>query len=259
MARAWRSSHSRVRASPRGCHPRAVTTATRYPARLAALTAAAAWQVTNESITNNIDVSFRRGDDERVDVDVEVEDGRVRVRVRDRRTGTETETDLDGRPFGDEIGWNARGERTTVVHHDLPGRSVTYYFDHYSGTLVANQKQGFWREGGSAGHYVDDRRHGPWHVEFKAVWFGWAEGSYEKGKRITGLAEAADVPDVTVFHAGTALRGDDVVTSGGRVLSVTAIGQSIDEAAERAYAAADKIDFEGKQLRRDIGWRARTQ
>ena len=84
-------------------------------------------------------------------------------------------------------------------------------------------------------------------------------GSYEKGKRIRGLEAAAAHPFVTVFHAGTALQGDDVVTSGGRVLSVTAIGETIDEAAERAYAAADEIEFEGKQLRRDIGWRARSR
>ena len=84
-------------------------------------------------------------------------------------------------------------------------------------------------------------------------------GPYEKGKPITGLDAAAEVPRVRVFHAGTALRGDTVLTAGGRVLSVTAIGESIDEAAEHAYAAADLIDFEGKQLRRDIGWRARTR
>jgi phosphoribosylamine--glycine ligase len=84
-------------------------------------------------------------------------------------------------------------------------------------------------------------------------------GSYEKGKAISGLSDAAALPKVTVFHAGTALDGDQVVTSGGRVLSVTAIGDSIDEAAERAYAAVDAIDFEGKMVRRDIGWRARTR
>jgi phosphoribosylamine--glycine ligase len=83
-------------------------------------------------------------------------------------------------------------------------------------------------------------------------------GSYEKGKPISGLDAAAELPQVTVFHAGTTLEGDTVVTSGGRVLSVTAIGETIDEAAERAYAAVEKIDFEGKQLRQDIGWRART-
>ncbi|MBW2405502.1 MAG: phosphoribosylamine--glycine ligase [Deltaproteobacteria bacterium] len=84
-------------------------------------------------------------------------------------------------------------------------------------------------------------------------------GSYAKGKVITGLEEASALPNVTVFHAGTALDGDAVVTSGGRVLSVTAIGETIDEAAECAYEAAAKIEFEGKQLRHDIGWRARTR
>ncbi len=84
-------------------------------------------------------------------------------------------------------------------------------------------------------------------------------GSYEKGKPITGIEEADALSNVTVFHAGTRLEGDAVVTSGGRVLSVTAIGADIDQAAARAYEAADKIDFEGKHLRRDIGWRARTR
>jgi phosphoribosylamine--glycine ligase len=82
-------------------------------------------------------------------------------------------------------------------------------------------------------------------------------GGYEKGAPIHGLDAASALPHVTVFHAGTALQGDEVVTSGGRVLSVTAIGESIDEAAERAYEAVEKIDFKGKQFRRDIGWRAR--
>ncbi len=83
-------------------------------------------------------------------------------------------------------------------------------------------------------------------------------GSYEKGTPIHGLDAASALPQVTVFHAGTALHDDAVVTSGGRVLSVTAIGESIDEAAKRAYEAVEKIDFEGKQFRRDIGWRARS-
>ncbi|MFW6023202.1 MAG: phosphoribosylamine--glycine ligase [Myxococcota bacterium] len=82
-------------------------------------------------------------------------------------------------------------------------------------------------------------------------------GPYEKGKPITGLREAAEVDGVTVFHAGTRWDGDRYVTAGGRVLAVTAVGESIDQAAERAYAAAGRIEFEGKQLRRDIGWRAR--
>lgn len=84
-------------------------------------------------------------------------------------------------------------------------------------------------------------------------------GDYPKGKVITGLEAASKLPQVTVFHAGTALRDDEVVTSGGRVLSVTAIGDTIDEAAARAYEAVAKIHFEGKQHRHDIGWRARTR
>lgn len=84
-------------------------------------------------------------------------------------------------------------------------------------------------------------------------------GSYEKGKPISGLRAAAALPNVTVFHAGTRLEGDSVVTSGGRVLSITAIGADIDEAATRAYEAAAKIDFDGKQFRQDIGWRARSR
>jgi phosphoribosylamine--glycine ligase len=83
-------------------------------------------------------------------------------------------------------------------------------------------------------------------------------GTYETGKTITGLDRAARVEGVTVFHAGTARDGDRVVSAGGRVLTVTAIGDSIDQAAERAYRAADLIDLEGKHLRRDIGWRARS-
>jgi len=58
---------------------------------------------------------------------------------------------------------------------------------------------------------------------------------------------------VVVFHAGTALKDGKVVTSGGRVLGVTALGATLDEARAKAYIAADLIRFEGKQLRRDIG------
>ncbi len=82
-------------------------------------------------------------------------------------------------------------------------------------------------------------------------------GPYEKGKTITGVDAANEVEGVTVFHAGTKREGDRLVTAGGRVLTVTAIGGDIDEAAERAYRAADRIAFEGKQLRRDIGHHAR--
>ena len=84
-------------------------------------------------------------------------------------------------------------------------------------------------------------------------------GRYEKGKVITGLEEAGAVDGVTVFHAGTARQGEDIVTSGGRVVSVAAIGDNIDQAAERAYQAASLIEFEGKHMRHDIGWRVRSR
>jgi len=78
-------------------------------------------------------------------------------------------------------------------------------------------------------------------------------GPIEKGKVITGIEKASADPDVVVFHAGTALKEGHVVTNGGRVLGVTALGANLEEARQKAYAAADKIAFEGKQLRRDIG------
>ncbi|WP_350455335.1 phosphoribosylamine--glycine ligase [Slackia heliotrinireducens] len=82
-------------------------------------------------------------------------------------------------------------------------------------------------------------------------------GSYEKGKVITGVEDAAAMDDVIVFHAGTAVNdAGQLVTSGGRVLTVTAMGDTFAEAIARAYEACDKIDFEGKQLRLDIGKRA---
>jgi phosphoribosylamine--glycine ligase len=78
-------------------------------------------------------------------------------------------------------------------------------------------------------------------------------GPIEKGKVITGIEAASADPDVVVFHAGTALKDGKVVTNGGRVLGVTALGATQEEARAKAYAAAEKISFEGKQLRRDIG------
>ncbi len=77
-------------------------------------------------------------------------------------------------------------------------------------------------------------------------------GAHEKGKPITGLNEAARVPNVEIFHAGTARDGDRLITAGGRVIVVTATAPTLSEAALRAYEAADKIQFEGKHLRRDI-------
>ena len=82
-------------------------------------------------------------------------------------------------------------------------------------------------------------------------------GKYEKGKVILGIEEAEALDDVIVFHAGTAFNADDeLVTNGGRVLNVVALADTFEEARERAYEACDKINFEGKQYRRDIAMRA---
>ncbi|MCI0457175.1 MAG: phosphoribosylamine--glycine ligase, partial [Gemmataceae bacterium] len=81
-------------------------------------------------------------------------------------------------------------------------------------------------------------------------------GPYAKGKLITGLEEAAKLPDVKVFHAGTKLEGRDVVTDGGRVLAVTALGETLAEAKQRAYEAVGKINFQGAHYRRDIADKA---
>ncbi|HTM45084.1 MAG TPA: phosphoribosylamine--glycine ligase [Polyangiaceae bacterium] len=80
--------------------------------------------------------------------------------------------------------------------------------------------------------------------------------SVRKGDAITGLSQAATVPGVRVYHAGTARRGDDTVTNGGRVLGVTAVGQTLKAAQERAYQAVSKIQFAGAQYRTDIAHRA---
>jgi phosphoribosylamine--glycine ligase len=81
-------------------------------------------------------------------------------------------------------------------------------------------------------------------------------GAYDKGKPITGLAEAARLPDTKIFHAGTALQGDRVVTHGGRVLGVTAWANDLSGARDAAYAAVERIQFEGAFWRRDIAAKA---
>lgn len=82
-------------------------------------------------------------------------------------------------------------------------------------------------------------------------------GSYEKGKVITGIDAAEQLDGVKVFHAGTKIDGEgNLATSGGRVLNVVALGDTFDEARAQAYKACDLIDFEGKQLRMDIGAKA---
>ena len=78
---------------------------------------------------------------------------------------------------------------------------------------------------------------------------------YKKGLPITGIEEAEKVPGVVVFQAGTIFDGS-LKTSGGRVLGVSAVGATLREALDRAYEAAEKIQFEGKYYRRDIGAKA---
>jgi phosphoribosylamine---glycine ligase len=81
-------------------------------------------------------------------------------------------------------------------------------------------------------------------------------GSYEKGRPIRGLDQANALPGVTVFHAGTKQQGDDIITSGGRVLGVTALGGNVQMAIEKAYQAVGKIQWQGAQFRKDIGQKA---
>jgi len=81
-------------------------------------------------------------------------------------------------------------------------------------------------------------------------------GAYVKGKPIAGLAEAAQLEDVVVFHAGTTRYNGETATSGGRVLGVTALGADLEKAVERAYKAVSMISFDGAHYRTDIAHRA---
>ncbi|MEK7471325.1 MAG: phosphoribosylamine--glycine ligase [Patescibacteria group bacterium] len=77
--------------------------------------------------------------------------------------------------------------------------------------------------------------------------------NYEKGKVISGIEEAEMQSDIVVFHAGTKIVRQDLTTNGGRVLGVSAIGNTLEEALQKAYKAIEKISFEGMQYRKDIG------
>jgi phosphoribosylamine--glycine ligase len=81
-------------------------------------------------------------------------------------------------------------------------------------------------------------------------------GSYEKGIPIKGLEDAGNLEDTVVFHAGTAFNDGEIVTAGGRVLGVTALGADIKDAKKRAYEAVGKISFEGAHFRKDISDKA---
>jgi len=78
-------------------------------------------------------------------------------------------------------------------------------------------------------------------------------GLYETGKSISGLDRAEETPGITVFHAGTQRTGDRVLTTGGRVIGITAMGVTVPDARETAYQAVGKVQFDGSYFRRDIG------
>jgi phosphoribosylamine--glycine ligase len=84
-------------------------------------------------------------------------------------------------------------------------------------------------------------------------------GSYRNGDPVRGLSEADRLDGVTVFHAGTAKAGKDIVTAGGRVLGVTALGSGLDAAVRRAYEAAGQITWSDVQYRKDIAGKARVR
>ena len=83
-------------------------------------------------------------------------------------------------------------------------------------------------------------------------------GEYLTGLPITGIPDADAMPDVKVFHSGTKSKDGKVVTDGGRVLGITALGKNIADARRRAYLAVQKIHFDGMHYRRDIGHQAIT-
>ena len=81
-------------------------------------------------------------------------------------------------------------------------------------------------------------------------------GSYKKGQPISGLKDANALPGIVVFHAGTKEKNGEVLTHGGRVLGVTAIGADTPTAINRAYEAVNEIHWQGVQFRKDIGSKA---
>ena len=89
------------------------------------------------------------------------------------------------------------------------------------------------------------------HVACLVLASGGYPGNYEKGKVITGLKDVNE--DIIVFHAGTSFKDNEVVTSGGRVLNICALGSSLEETRRKVYDAQEKINFEGKYYRKDIG------
>jgi phosphoribosylamine--glycine ligase len=82
-------------------------------------------------------------------------------------------------------------------------------------------------------------------------------GAYTTGFPIAGLEAAVGaLPDIYAFHAGTALRDGRIVTAGGRVVGISALGDDIQEARDKVYQAMERLRFQGMYYRRDIAWRA---
>jgi phosphoribosylamine---glycine ligase len=81
-------------------------------------------------------------------------------------------------------------------------------------------------------------------------------GAYEKGEPIEGLEAAGQLPGIQIFHAGTRARDSEILSAGGRVLNITATGETLAEAVDRAYQAVARIHWPGGFFRRDIAWRA---
>ena len=79
--------------------------------------------------------------------------------------------------------------------------------------------------------------------------------SYETGKKISGLYELSNIDDVKVFHSGTCIKNKDILTNGGRVLCVTALGNDLNLSNKKTYSAIEKIHWDGKYYRSDIGFR----
>jgi phosphoribosylamine---glycine ligase len=117
--------------------------------------------------------------------------------------------------------------------------------------LAANERLGeFMQKFGLESHQWQ-RIHKPDHCASVVLASDGYPGSYEKGKPISGLPDDSD--ELVVFHAGTTRLDSGVVTSGGRVLNVTGLAGTLDEALQRSYAGCDQIQFAGKMFRRDIG------
>jgi phosphoribosylamine--glycine ligase len=143
---------------------------------------------------------------------------------------------VNGEPFVIEYNCRMGDPETEVVMPRLKNDLVELLGSVYEGTLEEMQID------------FDERK-----VATTMAVSGGYPGDYEKGFSIEGLSSTED-DEVIIFHAGTKLQGDEILTNGGRVLAVTAYGNSINDAAEKSRKALEKINFEGIYYRTDIGF-----